>query len=810
MKKALSIVLALCMLTGILSVAAYAGDAHLPLQKDDVFSVGDANDDGAVNALDAYAVKTHVVFGTEIVDEAADLNADGSANARDVLFYKTLFAELSSLSDYENTQRVYKLTIAGNDISDYDIVIPEDAIYNIAIPGDEDFDVDPWFRRSNAGGNDNCTFAADILQEFIQKTTGVSLDIVRGESSKPHMIYCHKIDQYGEEAKELGLDIEDYIYEVKDGDLHIYGTLRGCMYAAYEIVENYLGLKFYCDRFTYSKKLRVSDIPEGTHVYHETEMEMRFSGTHSNNDTAYDYYFPRRQNAVFLYGCNDLRHGLLTGPIFGAAHTFYDYYFCGIGDDPGPDYPDIRNRYYVKWKSKITDAEMRYRAYEWQPCTSPNPADTIDSESPSDYAILYQGMLDLIQMEKDWGYDPQTYYDHGQLMVSASINDNGHFCDCRICTRKATGGTPIKLSSSAKKCLDGYTGEYTVDSKGYYTFTPEGYAGVYVDFTMRFARDLQEVWPGVRAMTIIYDHTIPATIKPDEYVVIWYCGHYCNQHVLGSGDCGDNVTMLGGSNTLDETALKWWADACHEAGTTIWFWEYAVNYHYQLAPAPCVMDMWGNYHYILDVCDVDGMNYEGTNFCGNKNDEYNFENLKCYMSDLMMWDPHMTYDEFVYNVKDFLYMFYGEGYEDIYEFIQYQQAAGDANEICFVVNHDRPWEMYSQDYIVEHYEEARACIDRALAKATEDFQRERVKNLYMSWDFLYLSAAYDDIYTNGTTESRALFEERYTALWNRLNDNNFPIFSDDSVYVLPEEIDFDTNPMIQFYGHGSDRPGITP
>ena len=118
----------------------------------------------------------------------------------------------------------------------------------------------------------------DTLQEFIQRTTGKTLNIVRGESTKAHMIYCHKIETKSEEAEEMELGVEDYIYEVKDGDLHIYGTLRGDMYAVYEIIEEYLGLKFYCDRFTYSEKLRTSDIPEGTHVYHKTRLEMRFSG----------------------------------------------------------------------------------------------------------------------------------------------------------------------------------------------------------------------------------------------------------------------------------------------------------------------------------------------------------------------------------------------------------------------------------------------------------------------------------------------------------------------------------------------------
>ena len=64
------------------------------------------------------------------------------------------------------------------------------------------------------------------------------------------------------------------------------------------------------------------------------------------------------------------------------------------------------------------------------------------------------------------------------------------------------------------------------------------------------------------------------------------------------------------------------------------------------------------------------------------------------------------------------------------------------------------------------------------------------------------------MYTNGTAESRATYEERYSALWNYLDLTGYAIFSDET-YTLPEEIDFTVNPMTQFYAFGS-RRGITP
>ena len=169
----------------------------------------------------------------------------------------------------------------------------------------------------------------------------------------------------------------------------------------------------------------------------------------------------------------------------------------------------------------------------------------------------------------------------------------------------------------------------------------------------------------------------------------------------------------------------------------------------------------------------------------------------------------MTYERFIEVIKEYLYMYYGDGYEYVYEYLQYQQASGDANEICCIVNYDRPWEMYSKAYIAEHYEEERACLDAALAMAKEDIQRERVEKLYLSCDFLGLCSVYDDMYTNGTDAQRAVYEERYSALWTYLYEHEYPIFSSDD-YTLPDEIDYTVNPMIQFYDHGSNRAGVKP
>ena len=104
----------------------------------------------------------------------------------------------------------------------------------------------------------------------------------------------------------------------------------------------------------------------------------------------------------------------------------------------------------------------------------------------------------------------------------------------------------------------------------------------------------------------------------------------------------------------------------------------------------------------------------------------------------------------------------------------------------------------------------RELLVTALEKADRPERIKRIETLICCFDFLGLSSAYDDMYVNGDSESRALYEERYTDFYNYIVDNNMAIFSDPVTYTVPKTCDFTVNPMTQFYEHGSRRPDVTP
>ena len=751
-KTAISVLLSVLMIAGALSVVA----AAQTFVNDETFTVGnaDASTDGKTNGQDAYIVKSYLAGKTYALEniclDAADMNADGTVNATDAYYLKCLLAGKMSVSDFENGRQIYRLTVSKNDISDYSIVVPEG-----------------YTKVKNA------YYAAQLLQRYINVATGTELPILNDGTVPEKAIVFHDVPLNSELGEELGT--EGYKYCVSDGVLNIYGTYRGNMYAVFEILENYLGYRFYDSEYTFLYKHRTVDIPEGTDVTLLPKMKFRYCGGNVRRGSE-TYYIPSRQNGTQLYGKAEERYGLQYGPQFINAHSYGYYWRMGTGTMPEDDgETSLSERLKLKYESGVQQKES-----SWQPCASNETA----------YATLFSGLVDTMRMIEDWGSPGYAFtttakhlVEEGQKTMSFSICDNEEYCSCRNCNLKANGK------------LDKNTGEWTTP--------PEGYSGLYVDLANRAARDIQEYYPGMRIHTILYNHDIPATVKPDKNLIVFYCGQGCNNHYINSGEC-TNLGQLGKENNISVAkSLKAWGDMCAETGAEMWYWYYGITYHYYLVGLPCIFNIYYDYKYLYEECNVRGIYYEGGS------SDYNFENLKTYLSTRMEWEPDMSYERYIEHMKEYLYMYYGDGYEKIFEFIDMENTAGDLCGTCFVSNFDRPGDMYSYAYIDEHYEYMRQLLCDALEAADREEYKERIRILLICFDFLGLSSSYDRMYANGDEASRALYEQRYTDMYNGIKDRNMELFSS-SQYSLPDTIDFSVNPMTQIYEYGSRRAGVTP
>ncbi|MBR4071820.1 MAG: dockerin type I repeat-containing protein, partial [Clostridia bacterium] len=302
MKKLLSFSLCLMMIlsAAIPALALNKNESYFDTVADNSFTVGDANDDGMVNAYDSVEMKKYCVGMSEVNADGSDINSDGTVNAKDLLILKKCHAGVDSISNYEDDNVVDTFTIAGNDISKYSIVYHEDSKYI-----------------------ENIYFSADTLRKYINIATGTNLNVGTEPVTEYKIEFVDVTTIPGMEEK---LHIENYYYEVVDGNLFIYGTRRGSLYSVFEIAEDYLGYRFYSDEYVYMNDARVVDIPEGTESYREPVIEYRFSGQCFSRDTADSHFFPRRLNGNQLYGCAEEYRGTLTGPEIANAHS-YDYHW---------------------------------------------------------------------------------------------------------------------------------------------------------------------------------------------------------------------------------------------------------------------------------------------------------------------------------------------------------------------------------------------------------------------------------------------------------------------------------------------------
>ncbi len=723
MKKSIAIVLLLSMLAGMLSIGAAAS-----LVVDDTFTLGDVNGDRVSDPTDALEVARYLadVEGAEVIRDAADMDADGQVSAYDALQFKLCIAGAKQWSDYEVAEgeygeALYNLTIAGNPITTYCIVVPEGT--------------DPE--------NSNLYYGADMLRKYTRMATGHNMEICFGTPSTENAVYFHQEDENGE------LGIEGYIYEVKEGQLHIYGTRRGNMYAAYDILEEYLGYRFFSGQETRIYKSRASDIPEKTYMHRVPTLEMRMAQQSFGADTAQQYFFPRKLNSSTLWAYRETKYGTLTGVHHAFSHSFgYQWQmYSGPAAPQGTENP-LTYRYQHGDTSRV--------GMTWNPCFT---GDQI-------YGQLFEGLVLTCRMLfEEWG----NTFDRDTSTMAFSINDTDGildtFCKCSGCSA---------------------------------IYATDGVAGASLYMANRAARDIQQYYPGIRIECGAYDHTIPQNIYPDENIIFFFWGNGCNNHFLGSGDCGENVSYLGRNNTYDEKALKAWGDICNQTGAQLWFYYHPVTYHYFLTPCPNILNIYYDFLYLVNECGVSGIFYEGGG------EMYNFEELKAYLASRILYDPDMTEEEFLNHVKEYLYLQYGDGYEALFDFIMMQNEAGDCAG-CFNNNYDRPRQMYDFAYIDAHYEEMRALLVTALEKVQTDEQRERLETMIACFDFLGLSCVHHRYYKGNDEALRQTYMERYDAMYNYIKDNDMQIFSDPAGYKIPDSISY-TDPMYQFYG--AERPGI--
>ena len=81
----------------------------------------------------------------------------------------------------------------------------------------------------------------------------------------------------------------------------------------------------------------------------------------------------------------------------------------------------------------------------------------------------------------------------------------------------------------------------------------------------------------------------------------------------------------------------------------MWYWYYGVTFYYYMGSLPCIYNIYYDYKYLYEECNVRGIYYEGG--CPN----YNYETLKAYMSVKMEWEPDMSFEKYIEYMNCLLY-----------------------------------------------------------------------------------------------------------------------------------------------------------
>ena len=120
------------------------------------------------------------------------------------------------------------LTVAGNDISDYTIVLPETT-------------------------SECIDYAAERLQTYIERACGAHLQIVpAGADVAGRRIVLERVMQDSGDYAEFG--DETFLIDVAaNGTLTVKGGYyRGVMYGVFELLEKYVGYRFLFDNLNYT------------------------------------------------------------------------------------------------------------------------------------------------------------------------------------------------------------------------------------------------------------------------------------------------------------------------------------------------------------------------------------------------------------------------------------------------------------------------------------------------------------------------------------------------------------------------------
>ena len=299
-KKLISVILVICMMTGFLAMMPASAAATYG------YVLGDVNDDGIIN----------------LNLTAADADKDGKLLANDIALIRKISMALITVegNNTDNRFNVNIVTVDNRNISRYTIVIPSVM---------EDPNIEGSYE-----------YAASELQKYISNACGITLNITTDAAE----VDGYKIKYIIDKEDKFGLGKEGFHFEVEDGgDIAFYcGSMRGQHYATYYFLEEFIGYRFiigekegYRDDPTVRGTGSVEYLFKDDHInipagFAETEVPYFIYRNVCQGGVSEDNFLKHRFNGTEggSQSCTRPDYGWGVGTLFIFGHSYE--YQCGI------------------------------------------------------------------------------------------------------------------------------------------------------------------------------------------------------------------------------------------------------------------------------------------------------------------------------------------------------------------------------------------------------------------------------------------------------------------------------------------------
>lgn len=349
--------------------------------------------------------------------------------------------------------------------------------------------------------------------------------------------------------------------------------------------------------------------------------------------------------------------------------------------------------------------------------------------STENYNIVVDFVRDFLEEHPD------------ETIISLSHNDGAGACTCQNCTA---------------------------------ALREDSYSGLMLQFINKIAEEFEDEYPDLRFDTLAYRSTQapPAHIKPNDNVIIRFCGiDTCFRHPI-SADCEE----WGGGRTYDD--LVAWSKLCTNGN--LYIWNYTTNFTDFNMIYANFDNFWNNMQLYLEL-GVTGV-FEQGNIASDSGE---FGMLKGYVLAKLLWNPHMTEEEYWGLIDEFLVDYYGAGGLYLREFIDY--TLENSEDEHFGIYFDDPGNyVYDHSYgtlsdnlsgdAARNYIEGREAFisrsqelfDNAKSYATEE-QLNRINQAEIQLlNYIAFTQHKCNGYGLGTSETRERLRAANEEIYNRL------------------------------------------